>query len=473
MTTTSSKHYWYASLLIGFLLLAYRLITLALTEPGLFFDEAYYYGWSLTPDWGYYSKPPVVAWLITASTALFGNSEFSVKLPASIIYLLTAFVVQRTTAMVASEKAGFWAFITFIIMPFVSLNSWFITTDAPLLLCWSLTTHFFIKAQRNDQCQYWFLAGLFGGLGLLSKYSMILLPGSVAIMYLFHGDYKKLLHWKFWLTIATALVVFAPNVYWQFQNGFPSFIHTAELANKPGWDGNPHEFIPAQLIVFGPVAVFLLLSTLKKSFRHQYPEIWYLSWVPLFIFSAKSIQGEAFINWSAFAYSSASILVGIVVCQKSPTVKGMHIGMSLLMAAVFYHYPFIQSALGIEKTKHNTPYARVDGWREISQQVNAIAQKYPSYFIGSESRTINAYLNYYIPDVKNRLRTINRNNHVANQYELFYLLKDSERPIIWLSNNELDDIPFSNEPASESLLTTLKQRVYPSYQLTLWVYLVK
>ena len=473
MIKKSTTPYWLASLAVGILLLAYRLIVLKMTAPGLFFDEAYYYGWSLTPDWGYYSKPPVVAWLIWLSTHLFGVSEFTVKLPASLIYFVTALVVQKTTTDIHSAKAGFWAFAIFILMPFVSLNSWFITTDAPLLLCWALTTHFYLRAEKTDAWQHWFFAGLFGGLGLLSKYTMILLPVSLFVMYLATKQYQRLLHGKFWLTIATAFIVFSPNIIWQFQNGFPSFIHTAELANKSDWDGNPQEFLPAQIVIFGPIAIYLLLATLGKSFRQRYSALWYITWVPLIFFSLKSIQGEAFINWVAFAYASGAILAGIVLAAKKPSLKWAHLGVSLMLAMLLYHYPMIQHALGIEPTKKNTLYARIEGWREIMLRVKDITEQYPDYYIGSGNRAINSYLNFYIPNAKNRLRSTNWDHHISDQYELFYPLKASDRPIIWLSDKKLGRISFAEGNADKYLVEKLVQQVYPSYQRTLWVYKVE
>ncbi|WP_427981244.1 glycosyltransferase family 39 protein, partial [Agarivorans sp.] len=430
-------------------------------------------GWSLTPDWGYYSKPPMVAWFIWLSTHVFGVSEFSTKLPAPLLYLATAYIIQLTTEKLSTPKAGIWAFAIFILSPFVTLNSWFVTTDAPLIFFWSLTVLFFILADQTDKTRYWLLAGIFGGLGLLSKYTMILLPAAIFFMYLFTHQYHRLIKWKFWLTIVIALLVFSPNVIWQALNGFPSFIHTAELANKPGWDGNPHEFIPGQLIVFGPVALIVLITTLGKRFRNQYPTVWYCTWTPLFIFSLKSFQGEAFVNWAAFAYASGAILSGIAISTMKSWIKISHLALSILVAVTFYHYPIIQKTLNIVPSTTNTPYARIEGWRELSQQVAAVAQQNPAAYVASNSRMVNAYLSYYLPESIQKLRTLNPDNHISNHYELFYLLKDEERPVIWLSERELTQHPINPVLPPPSLLTKLEQPVYSSNVRTLWVYTIE
>ena len=63
-----------AILLIAGLTLV-RLVTLFSTPLELYPDEAQYWLWSRTLDFGYYSKPPVIAWAIWATTKLGGDAE--------------------------------------------------------------------------------------------------------------------------------------------------------------------------------------------------------------------------------------------------------------------------------------------------------------------------------------------------------------------------------------------------------------
>ena len=61
-------------------------------------DEAHYWHWSRRLDWSYYSKGPLVAWLIRGSCELFGTSAFAVRVPAvlsSAALLAAVFVLAR------------------------------------------------------------------------------------------------------------------------------------------------------------------------------------------------------------------------------------------------------------------------------------------------------------------------------------------------------------------------------------------
>ncbi|MCK6389176.1 MAG: hypothetical protein L6Q65_16485, partial [Zoogloea sp.] len=68
------------------LLTAYRLWVIQHLGIDLYVDEVQYWTWSQALDWGYFSKPPVIAALIAASTALLGNGLIAIKLPSLLLY---------------------------------------------------------------------------------------------------------------------------------------------------------------------------------------------------------------------------------------------------------------------------------------------------------------------------------------------------------------------------------------------------
>ena len=79
----------------------------------LIFDEAYYYHWSQDLSWGYYSKPPVVAWLIRFSTDLFGVNALAVKLMSPIAYCAASVIVYLIGEKLQGEKTGFFSALIF------------------------------------------------------------------------------------------------------------------------------------------------------------------------------------------------------------------------------------------------------------------------------------------------------------------------------------------------------------------------
>src|SRR5712691_11518113 len=75
-----------------------RLVWLAVQSAGLYPDEAQYWFWAQHPAFGYYSKPPLVAWLIWLTTAAFGDSQFAIRLAAPLLHAGAAGIIYAIGA---------------------------------------------------------------------------------------------------------------------------------------------------------------------------------------------------------------------------------------------------------------------------------------------------------------------------------------------------------------------------------------
>ena len=63
-----------------------RIYSLFISPIELSVDEAQYWHWSQNLDYGYFTKPPLIAWVIALSTNIFGNEEWAVRLFSPIIH---------------------------------------------------------------------------------------------------------------------------------------------------------------------------------------------------------------------------------------------------------------------------------------------------------------------------------------------------------------------------------------------------
>lgn len=68
---------WLLALLVA--LLAIRLMVLVLARTDLLFDEAQYWTWSRDLDFGYFTKPPLIASITRLATDVCGNAEWCVR----------------------------------------------------------------------------------------------------------------------------------------------------------------------------------------------------------------------------------------------------------------------------------------------------------------------------------------------------------------------------------------------------------
>ena len=99
------QDYWTGLLVILSALLAVRLMVLVFGETDLFFDEAQYWTWSRVLAFDYFSKPPLIAWIIRSATQICGDSGWCVRALSPILYPVTSsFVFLAARAVWRSHR---------------------------------------------------------------------------------------------------------------------------------------------------------------------------------------------------------------------------------------------------------------------------------------------------------------------------------------------------------------------------------
>ena len=76
-------------------------------------DEAEYWSWSRRLDWSYFSRGPLIAWVIRLGTELFGGLSlrltgslmFAARLPAVLLGGLTAWGIFRLAELTTGSAA--------------------------------------------------------------------------------------------------------------------------------------------------------------------------------------------------------------------------------------------------------------------------------------------------------------------------------------------------------------------------------
>ena len=86
-----------------------RLIGLAYSQVDLFFDESQYWAWSRELAFGYFSKPPLLAWLIAGAEAVCGSTEACIRAPAPVLYFGTCLVSYAIAKALYDDTTAFWA----------------------------------------------------------------------------------------------------------------------------------------------------------------------------------------------------------------------------------------------------------------------------------------------------------------------------------------------------------------------------
>ena len=255
------------------LILIFRLLSIYFSNTDLFFDEAQYWAWSRKLDFGYFSKPPFLAWSIRLTTEICGINNFCIRAASPVFHTFTAFFIFMAGRTLYDQKTGILAALAFITLPGISFSSNLISTDVPLLTFWALAIWCFIKLQHKNSWSWAILLGIAIGLGFLSKYAMIFFILGITIYFIITPNSRVILkNSKFWTAMVIAGCILLPNILWNLNNGLVTFSHTADNANWTGSLLKPHkalEFFAAQFGVFGPIFFGALLVVVWRFFYYQ------------------------------------------------------------------------------------------------------------------------------------------------------------------------------------------------------------
>jgi 4-amino-4-deoxy-L-arabinose transferase-like glycosyltransferase len=188
-------------------------------------DEAYYWTWSKENVLSFLDHPPMIAWFIRFGTAIFGDTNFGVRfagvLAMLVTQLLLADIVRRVThdmravvvAVLMPEAAVYYGLLMAKVAPDVALIPFAVA------MVWTL-----IRLTESNDARWWLAAGLFAGLALLSKFTVVMLLPAVAAFMLV-PDWRR--RWVLspypWLAALIALVVFLPVLIWNAGHGWASF----------------------------------------------------------------------------------------------------------------------------------------------------------------------------------------------------------------------------------------------------------
>lgn len=382
-------------------------------------DEAHYWDWSRHLDWSYYSKGPLIAYLIRAgcelagpwSVAHTGNLALAVRLPAIVcgsLLLLSLYILA--VQVYRCEVLGLAVVGMALTLPVIAAGSSLMTIDSPYTCCWGWALVLGHRAIFRGSNWAWPALGLVLGLGMLAKYTMIVWIPSVALFLLTTPEYRRLL-WSrgFWCMVAVAGFCCLPILIWNAQHEWVTFRHVFGLAGLHGviearepsrihWLG-PLTYVGEQcalLLVYWFI-VWAAAMIAHRPWRERDEGVRYLWWLsaPMFLlfwaFSPKTGGGE--MNWPVTAYLSGLVLSAAWLGRQLDDPRhwyrvstAINLGLACvagLLVTIFMHhsellYPVLSRLAGPPTETNLFPVRRLDpscrlrGWRSLAAEVDRL-----------------------------------------------------------------------------------------------------
>jgi len=342
-------------------------------------QEAYYWLWSSHPAWSYFDHPPLASYSIALSTAVFGTTAFGIKMAAVAWSVGLNIVWARLLVDMGSRpRTVWWTLLSLNLVGIIAAYGVVSAPDSPLLFAWGATLWAVWRATQRGAGSWWYVAGFFLGLGLLAKYSAVLLVPVVGL-YLLLSPRQR-----FWLTrpepyfgVLLAGVVFAPVIAWNAQHDWASFaFQTSHRAAGMGrW--RPQFFlqmIATQIAVVTPYLLAIALAAWVAGLRRWREALLddrrllllVAASVPLVAFSLASLRSMVKPNWLAPAYAPL-IVLAVEARLAAGVPRAFRIGLAtsaamLLAAAVALAWP------GLRLGEANT----WSGWPEAARRIDEI-----------------------------------------------------------------------------------------------------
>ncbi|MGB0289847.1 MAG: ArnT family glycosyltransferase [Opitutales bacterium] len=413
-------------------LTAMRLLWHLLEPVGMAGDETYYWLWGQYPDWGYFSKPPLIGWLYGGLTALFGAHTYVFKAAATLLGAGTLWFFHGTLyTLTANRSLALYGVVALGLMPANLLLGSMLTIDAPLLFCWTGGLYFTAKLLQDGPAQNRDFLGLalVLALGHLSKQMMLVQLPLMALTALF---FKRALlrDLRFWLALLGSLLALLPPLLWNAHNDWITLQHTAHHFEQAPIAlgkslGRVAELWGSLAALVSPVLFALLFPAIAYAWRKRHDRA--VAFCALFgalgliLMSALALRQRINPNWPAVFLPGSLGLILLWAHAEASRLRWFHRGLWVaggLSLGVMIILPMLEPLAAPLAEKGIQPQRR--GWLGYPQLVQQTTARYPQadqiIFVGH--RFTASQCAFHGSDPK-RVHLWNPTHLINNQFDFF------------------------------------------------------
>jgi 4-amino-4-deoxy-L-arabinose transferase-like glycosyltransferase len=418
------------SLALVLLLILLRGVVAALLP--LSADEAYYWLWSKHLAAGYFDHPPMIAWLIKAGTALFGDTPFGVRMMGVVLSLPASWFVWRAAAhLLKDENRAALAALLFNLTLMTSVELLAATPDMPSVVTAAAFVYCLVRVQASGKgaaslaahdadagariapWAWWLGAGIAAGLGLLAKLSMLFLVAGAFVWLLLNRDARRWLvtPWP-WAAAVLALLIFAPNLVWEAAHHWETFAFQFARVSQGHFTLRfLGEFLAGQFGLATPLIFVLMALGLWRATRLSSDRLLLalLVWVGLCYFLEHALHDRVQGNWPCFLYPALSILAADAFAARGSgsedhSKSGFWRKLSMIavpVAAVFLLAAYAQALYAPVRLRKD-PVARLLGrdFAPIGQVVAALVKAHLAGAVLTTDYETTAWLRFTEPQLK-------------------------------------------------------------------------
>lgn len=377
-------------------------------------DEAYYWMWGQHLSWSYFDHPPLNGWLQGTVAALFGWSNFTVRLTTWLTLAGEAWIFWLWSKVLAPNNREGWFWHTlaiFLTIPTVVVVGGIAFHDHLLIffvLASLYTFHRFVAAWEDGRATWRWLyaAAALLGLATLSKYNGVFLGVGYAVWVLARPRLRPLLLTPhLWLAALLAVAIQAPVLYWNLSEGMASL--RFHFGDRPTSNWTRPRL--GQIATFLAVVPFALSPVLAiAAFR-----LWWLkprsavegqilsasrtiTFSSLVIWAVLAAYVEVYFHWNVVGYVALAPVAYRLIGGR--VVLLLHLAFGLFIATVgVLTYTVTPIKIG-PYTERGAPANY--GWAEVAAEVATQQAAHSGAFLGAARYTYAAQLGFMLRDTE-------------------------------------------------------------------------
>jgi len=391
--------------------------------------------------WGYLSVPPFTSWISFIIKSL-GNSVFWVKFFPTLFGALTMVIVWKT---IEELKGNLYALILgascMLLSVLLRVNLLF-QPNSMDIFCWTALYFSVIKYFNQEKPKWLYIAAIVFAFGFLNKYNIVFLVIGVVPALLVTEQRKIFLNKHLYLSILLSCLLISPNLYWQYNNGFPVFHHLAELTATQLIYVSRWLFLKEQIFYFIGALPVIIASLYAVLFHESLKRFRFFFWSLIFTlvtFTYFRAKGYYAIGIYPIYISIGAVFLGDVLQNGWKTyLRPVLLAIPIIFYMLLFHVFFTVESPGeiAEKKEkyqrlgllrwedgkdHALPqdFADMLGWKELGAKVETIYNNLPKgtqTLILCDNYGQAGAINYY---VKNKnIRAVSFNADYINWFNL-------------------------------------------------------
>jgi len=414
-------------------------------------DEAYQWTWSKHLALSYFSKPPMIALTQWLGTQIWGDTELGVRFFSPVLAAAVSLLLLQFFRRHVSSFAGFVLLLVSSTTPLLSVGATLMTIDPLLVFFWTLAMVAGWRAtQPHGRTSDWAWAGLWMGLGFLSKYTALLQWLCWAVFFIAWKPARVHLQrpGPYVALLVNALCTL-PVIIWNAQRDWITVVHVADNAGLDRrWNPRTFEFLGVEFALLNPIffvgAIWASIAVWKRMRTNPLAIFLFSMGTPLFlVYFFWSFRTRILPNWIAPAILPMFCLMVLYwrdrwpeVCRWARPALTFGISLGAFAVVLMHEADLVSKFAGRPLPPKMDPMTRVRSYSDSGRVIERLRQEFrkdgqPVFIICGHYQQTGLF-SFYIDEAKtnvsrNPVVYAERSSTPKNQYFFWPGYRDQRR----------------------------------------------